>query len=156
MTTDTIDQAIYQAMYAALESRLHLIGSVITADANRETIAQNIRDKGDFYNALGYVLTPLKDGFTLNVGSNVAHEPYVLGGKVPSWTPIAPLISWVERKNLAWTDKDGNKLSIETMAYMIRAKIKREGIAPRNIFETIIKNREAWIYSQLDSLEVTL
>lgn len=148
---------IYQAIYAALERRVHIIGNVIDADARREIMAQKIYDKGDFYDNAGYLVQTTSDGMILRVGSNVKHEPYVLGGKVPSWTPIAPLIAWVQRKGLAWTDKKtGKQLKIEQMAYMIRGKIRREGIAARNVYETVIKNREAWIYQQLDSIEVSL
>lgn len=147
---------IYQAIYAALESRVYLIGSMIDADARREIIAQ-IYDKGDFYDNAGYLVENQPGALVLRVGSNVRHEPFVLGGKVPSWTPIAPLKAWVERKGLAWTDKKSGKLlTIEQMAYMIRGKIKREGIPARNVYETVIKNREAWIYEQLDSIEVKL
>jgi len=53
-----------------------------------------------------------------------------LPGKVPSWTPIAPLIGWVERKHLSWTDKEtGKALTVAESAYLIRGKIKREAIA---------------------------
>ena len=43
--------------------------------------------------------------------SKVFREPDLptLPGKVPSWTPIAPLIAWVERKHLSWTDKETGK-----------------------------------------------
>lgn len=148
---------IYRAIYSALEGKLHLIGSVIDADARREIIAENILDKRDFYNNAGYLVDTQADGMTLRVGSNVRHEPYVLGGKVPSWTPIAPLIAWVERKGLAWVDKQSGKaLSVQQMAYMIRGKIRREGIAARNVYETVIQNREQWIYKQMSSIEVAL
>lgn len=148
---------IYKAIYAALESRVYLIGSVIDADARREIIAQKIYDKGDFYDNAGYLVENQPGALVLRVGSNVRHEPFVLGGKVPSWTPIAPLKAWVERKGLAWTDKKSGKLlTIEQMAYMIRGKIRREGIPARNVYETVIKNREQWIYEQLDSIEVKL
>jgi hypothetical protein len=154
---DQLMREIYQAIYAALESRVYLIGSMIDADARREIIAQNIYDKGDFYDNAGYLVENQPGALVLRVGSNVRHEPFVLGGKVPSWTPIAPLKAWVERKGLAWTDKKSGKLlTIEQMAYMIRGKIKREGIPARNVYETVIKNREAWIYQQLDSIEVKL
>jgi len=154
---DQLMRDIYQAIYAALESRVYLIGSMIDADARREIIAQNIYDKGDFYDNAGYLVENQPGALVLRVGSNVRHEPFVLGGKVPSWTPIAPLKAWVERKGLAWTDKKSGKLlTIEQMAYMIRGKIKREGIPARNVYETVIKNREAWIYEQLDSIEVKL
>jgi len=148
---------IYRAIYAALESRLHLIGSVIDADSRKEILTQQIYDKGDFYGNTGYVVETNDSGMTLRVGSNVKHEPFVLGGKVPSWTPIAPLKSWVERKGLSWTDKKSGKLlNVEQIAYMIQAKIKREGIAARNVFASVIANREQWIYQQLNSIEVSL
>lgn len=148
---------IYRAIYAALERAVYRIGSVIDGDARREIVAQGIVDKGDFLGNAGYVVESLADALVLRVGSNVKHEPYVLGGKVPSWTPIAPLIAWVERKGLAWVDKrSGEKLSVEQMAYMIRGKIKREGIAARNVYETVLKNRDSWIYEQLNSIEVRI
>ncbi len=148
---------IYRAIYAALESRLHLIGSVIDADSRKEILTQQIYDKGDFYGNTGYTVETNDSGMTLRVGSNVKHEPFVLGGKVPSWTPIAPLKSWVERKGLSWTDKKSGKLlNVEQIAYMIQAKIKREGIAARNVFASVIANREQWIYQQLNSIEVSL
>lgn len=154
---DQLMREIYLAIYAALESRVNLIGGVIDADARREIIAQKIYDKGDFYDNAGYLVENQPGALVLRVGSNVRHEPFVLGGKVPSWTPIAPLKAWVDRKGLAWTDKKSGKLlTIEQMAYMIRGKIKREGIPGRNVYETVIKNREAWIYEQLDSIEVKL
>lgn len=148
---------IYRAIYAALESRLHLIGSVIDADSRKEILTQQIYDKGDFYGNTGYVVETDDSGMTLRVGSNVRHEPFVLGGKVPSWTPIAPLKSWVERKGLSWTDKKSGKLlTVDQIAHMIQAKIKREGIAARNVFAQVIANREQWIYQQLSSIEVSL
>jgi hypothetical protein len=148
---------IYRAIYAALESRLHLIGSVIDADSRKEILTQQIYDKGDFYGNTGYVVETNDSGMTLRVGSNVKHEPFVLGGKVPSWTPIAPLIAWVERKHLSWTDKEtGKALTVAEIAYLIRGKIKREGIAARNVFAEVIANREQWIYQQLNSIEVSL
>ena len=154
---DELMVEIYRAIYTALESRLHLIGSVIDADSRKEILAQQIYDKGDFYGNTGYLVETQPSGMTLRVGSNVKHEPFVLGGKVPSWTPIAPLISWVERKHLSWTDKaTGKLLTAQQIAYLIRGKIKREGIAARNVFAEVLSNREQWIYQQLSSIEVSL
>jgi hypothetical protein len=148
---------IYRAIYSALESRLHLIGSVIDADSRREILAQQIYDKGDFYGNTGYLLQTTDTAMILRVGSNVKHEHFVLGGKVPSWTPIAPLIAWVERRHLSWTDKEtGKALTVAEIAYLIRGKIKREGIAARNVFAQVIANREQWIYQQLNDIEVSL
>ena len=157
MSPEELMVEIYRAIYAALESRLHLIGSVIDADSRKEILTQQIYDKGDFYGNTGYIVETNDSGMTLRVGSNVRHEPFVLGGKVPSWTPIAPLKSWVERKGLSWTDKKSGKLlTVDQIAHLIQAKIKREGIAARNVFAQVIANREQWIYQQLNSIEVSL
>ena len=148
---------IYRAIYTALESRLHLIGSVVDAESRREILAQQIYDKGDFYGNTGYLVETSPSAMILRVGSNVKHEPFVLGGKVPSWTPIAPLIAWVERKHLSWTDKEtGKALTVARIAYLIRGKIKREGIVARNVFAQVIANREQWIYQRLNDIEVSL
>ncbi|MDD3524820.1 MAG: hypothetical protein PHQ41_09030 [Candidatus Cloacimonetes bacterium] len=156
-TPDELMREIYLAIYAALESRLHLIGSVIDAESRKEILAQHIYDKGDFYGNTGYLVETNPSAMILRVGSNVKHEPFVLGGKVPSWTPIAPLIAWVERKHLSWTDKEtGKLLTVAEIAYLIRGKIKREGIAARNVFAQVIANREQWIYQQLNDIEVSL
>ena len=154
---DELMREIYMAIYAALESRLHLIGSVIDAESRKEILAQQIYDKGDFYGNTGYLVETTDSAMILRVGSNVKHEPFVLGGKVPSWIPIAPLIAWVERKHLSWTDKEtGKLLTVAEIAYLIRGKIKRQGIAARNVFAEVIANREQWIYQQLSSIEVSL
>jgi len=156
-TPDELMREIYLAIYAALESRLHLIGSVIDAESRKEILAQQIYDKGYFYGNSGYLVETSPDAMILRIGSNVRHEPFVLGGKVPSWTPIAPLIAWVERKHLSWTDKEtGKLLTVAEIAYLIRGKIKREGIAARNVFAEVIANREQWIYQQFSSIEVSL
>ena len=156
-TPDELMREIYLAIYAALQSRLHLIGSVIDADSRKEILAQQIYDKGDFYGNTGYLVETSPDAMILRVGSNVKHEPFVLGGKVPSWTPIAPLITWVERKHLSWSDREtGKALTVAEIAYLIRGKIKREGIAARNVFAEVLANREQWIYQQFNSIEVSL
>lgn len=153
----SIDPEIYAAILTALESRLHLIGSVVEGEARREAMAQKIFDRGDFHQAISYLVDRDAQGFVLRVGSRVPHEPFVLGGKIPSWTPIAPLIGWVERKHLAWTDKrSGAALSVEQMAYMIQHAIHARGIPARNVFQTVLDNREQWIYDQLNSIEVSL
>jgi hypothetical protein len=157
MSGDELMVAIYKAILEALESRLHLIGSVLDGDDRRLTLERGIYDKGDFYNNLGYLVTAEGDGVTLHVGSNVKHEPFVLGGKVPSWTPLAPLKAWVERKHLSWQDKKtGLDLTVEQIAYLIRGKIKREGIPERNVVAEVIEKRESWIIKQLDDIRVVM
>ncbi len=87
----SIDTEILRAIYKALESRLHLIGSVIEGEARRLILERDIKDKGDFFQNTGYAIQFNDASIDLAVGSNVAHEQYVLGGKVPSWTPLEPL-----------------------------------------------------------------
>lgn len=152
---DDLFHEIYQSIVAQLEQRVHLIGNRIVKDAMELAESENIRDRGDFIDSINYIVRSLPDGFLLNVGSRVRHAQYVLGGKVPSWTPIAPLISWVERKGISWVDrKTGKLLSVEQMAYAIRGKIKREGIPARNIFKTVINELDSWITEQIDSIKV--
>ncbi len=69
---------IYRAIYSALESRLHLIGSTIDADSRKEILAQQIYDKGDFYGNTGYLLQTTDTAMILRVGSNVKHEPFAI------------------------------------------------------------------------------
>ncbi len=151
---------IYRAIFTAIKQRAHLIGNVIVGKTKQEILDQEIKDKGDFYRNTEYRVIENDDTVTLFVGSNVKHEPYVLGGKVPSWTPLKPLMAWVERKDLGWVHesgkKKGEKMTIEEMAYLIRGKIKREGIEERNVFAEVIKNQESWIHDQLNSIEAVL
>jgi len=77
-TPDELMREIYLAIYAALESRLHLIGSVIDAESRKEMLAQQIYDKCDFYGNTGYLVETSHDAMILRVGSNVRHEPFVL------------------------------------------------------------------------------
>jgi hypothetical protein len=153
--TDLLNE-VTRAIYAVLESRMHRVGSVLTGEAKEAIIEQNIRDRDDFYRNTEYIVNATANEMTLIVGSNVEHEPFVLGGKVPSWTPFEPIKSWVERKKLNWTDDDGNQLTVKQMAWMIIGKIKREGIEPRNVFAEVVKNHQEWIFDQFTTLDVTL
>lgn len=160
-------QEIYRAIMEVLTQKVHRIGNKIKKEAQAASMQiidhgdykdHYIYAWGDFHDSAGYIVTQVShDTVVLRVGSNVKHEPYVLGGKVPSWTPIAPLISWVERKGLAWVDKDtGEPLSVETMAYMIRAAIKRRGIPARNVYREVIDKYEDWIVKELESMVVNI
>ena len=68
----------YRAIFSALESRLHLIGSVIDAESRKEILTQQIYDKGDFYGNTGYLLQTTDTAMILRVGSNVRHEPFAI------------------------------------------------------------------------------
>lgn len=155
-TTDLYNE-VYRALFAALEGKLHLVGSVVMGDAKEAIIEQNIKDQGDFYRNADYRVARIPNALQLTVGSNVAHEPYVLGGKVPSWTPFEPIKSWVERHEGYFEFKSNNKeKEIDSIAWAIIHKIKREGIPGRNVFAEVMKNRKKWIYEQFTNLEVAL
>jgi hypothetical protein len=157
MIENEVMAEIYRAIWTALEGKLYLIGSVVEKDARKLALEQKIYDKGDFYQGIGYLVKDEGSEMSLFVGSNVKHEPYVLGGKVPSWTPIQPLIGWVERKQLHWVDKkSGKALTVEQMAHLIQHKIRARGIEARNIFQEVLDNREQWIYQQFNSIEIRL
>ncbi|MDD2323751.1 MAG: hypothetical protein PHT77_11680 [Bacteroidales bacterium] len=66
-TLDEIMVEVYRAIYSALESRLHLIGSVIDAESRKEILAQQIYDKGDFYGNTGYLLQTTDTAMILRV-----------------------------------------------------------------------------------------
>ncbi len=160
-----IEKEILRGILTALEQKFNAIGSVIDGEARGLILSRNIRDTGNFYDNATYEVVIEDNAITLYVGSDpkqkgegqneaVSYGQYILGGKVPSWTPLAPLKAWVERKNLNWVDKRGKAFSVTQMAYMIQAKIKREGIPERNVYAEIIKNKEKWIYDQLDSVLV--
>ncbi len=157
---DDLMNEIYRAIHASVIQRAHLIGNVLVAKSKQKILDDGIMDKGDFYRNAEYRVIRKGNEINLHVGSNVAHEPYVLGGKVPSWTPLEPLKSWIERKDLGWKHESGKHkgedMTIEEMAYLIRGKIKREGIEERNVFAEVIKNAQEWIFDQLDSIEVVL
>jgi len=78
-----IDIEILRAIFKAIESRLHRIGSVIEGEARRLILERDIKDKGDFLQNTGYAVQFNNASIDLVVGSNVSHEQYVLGGKVP-------------------------------------------------------------------------
>jgi len=143
-------QDVWSMIRTEIEKALHAIGSTLVKDAKQIILDKNIKDRGDFYRNTAYVVSgSIESRMKLQFGSNVSHEPYVLGGKEPSWTPLAPIVGWVERKGLSWTSKQGNVLTVEQMAWMIIRKIKREGIAARNIFADILKDRESFIIGRL-------
>ena len=115
-----------------------------------------IYDTGEFLNKLTHSVTEENNDIIVRIWSDTQHTKYILGGKVPSWTPLKPLIAWVERKKLNWTDKSGKKLTAIQMAYLIRNKIKREGIKERNVFREVWEEEYSWIKSQLNQIKPTI
>lgn len=77
-TPEELMREIYLAIYSALESRLHLIASVIDAESRKEILAQQIYDKGDFYGNTGHLVETTDTAMILRIGSNVRHEPFAI------------------------------------------------------------------------------
>lgn len=143
---------VWAEVKGELMTRLEAIAEVLEGKVAKKISHYKpyaIRDTGEFLNRLTHRVKEEKDYITLTVWSDTPHAKYVLGGKVPSYTPLAPLEAWVIRKRLAWTDKKGNTLTALQMAYMIRNKIKREGIKERNVMQEVIKEEIGWIEKQL-------
>ncbi len=153
-----IEKEILRGILKALEQKFNLVGSVIEGEARKLIIDRNIRDKDDFLQNTGYEVVIDADAITLFVGSNVKHEQYVLGGREGDYKlkgpPVKVIKSWVERKNISWVDGKGKPIPVDTIVYLVIEKIKREGIEEKNVFAEIIKNKEKWIYDQLDSVLV--
>lgn len=147
-------QDIWALIYHGIERALHEIGSELVKAGKRIILDKNILDKRDFYLNTDYnVSGNLNTKMRLQVGSNVAHEQYVLGGKQPSWTPLAPILGWVQRRALSWTDRiTGREMSITQIAWMVIRKIKREGIKARNVFADILKDRKSFIIGRLKAI----
>ena len=136
-----------------LKIRLEDIGNTLEAKITNKIKNYEpypITNTGQFQQSIFTNVREDKDGLILEIGSSVPYAKYILGGKAPSWTPLAPLEAWVDRKKLNWTDKSGNKLSTKQMAWMIRRKIKREGIKEKNVFQDVVKNEINWIEQQLN------
>ena len=153
---NTADEVL-RAIYHVLNQKMHFVGNTLVRLSKEKIIEQKINAFGDFYESTAYFVTRKTNSIGMVIGSNVKHEPYVLGGKVPSWTPLAPIKAWVERKGLAWVDKKTKmELTVEQMAWMIIRKIKQKGIPARNVFADVLKNEKDWIISQFNNIQVSI
>ena len=143
----------WKRIYDEIIKALYEIGYTITGDAKRMCFEKKIYAFGDFERNIKPVVSGnLSAGMRLQVGSNVAHEPYVLGGKQPSWTPFVPILAWVEKKGLEWVDKRKKVMTAEQIAWTIIHFIKREGIPARNIFAEILTDRKSYVMNRLQRI----
>jgi hypothetical protein len=150
------EREFWQKIHNEIVKALNEIGSTIIGKSKQMILDREIYARGDFYRNSEYVQKGnLRAGYSVQFGSNVKHEPYVLGGKEPSWTPLEPLKAWVERKGLNWTDKKtGTALTTEQMARLIRGKIKREGIPARNVFAEILNDNVGYVRERLARIAI--
>ena len=144
------------AIRKALRKRLDEIGIVLSDLAHKKAEQQGIRASGKFSDQMQHILVDEQTQMVLFVGSNVEYAPYVLGGKVPSFTPLKPLKEWIEMKKIQWVDNNGKDLSVEQMAFMISAKHSKEGIPERNVLAEVITENKNWIFNKLQSLEFVI
>ena len=118
-----------------------------------------IYDTGEFLNKLTHGVTEEDDEIVVRIWSDAKspsgekYAKFILGGRVPSDTPLKPLVAWVERKKLNWTDKSGKKMTAMQMAYLIRNKIRRVGVKERNVFQEVLNEEISWIESQLNKIQ---
>lgn len=145
-------QMVYQEIVSKYMRKMEMLGERLEGKI-AEKIAHYeptpIYDTGEFYRKLTHSVKHECDTITLRLWSNAPHSKYVLGGKVPSWTPIAPLKTWVERKGLSWLDSRGKEMTTEQMAFLIQRKIRRYGIKERNVLAEVFKENEGWIRAAL-------
>lgn len=130
--------------------KLDYMGDLLKGQMIKEASSRKIRAKGDFIKNMSYEVVETPTALILRLGSKVEHAKYVLGGKVPSWTPLEPLMEWIKVRKIVWWDKN-RKMEDKEIAWLISRKHKREGIEPRNIVQDVIDKREGWIRKELES-----
>jgi len=108
---------------------------------------------GEFLNKLQHNVTEDGNDIVMQIWSHTPHAKFVLGGMVPQWVALDPLVKWVERKRLSWVDKQGKKLTAIQMATIIQLKIKRVGVKERNVFREILEEEMSWIEEQLSNIK---
>jgi hypothetical protein len=143
---------IYDLIEKAYLLKLDKIGVILEGQVKKRAKEQGIRDRGDFVRNIDSEVVNMSPYLELRLGSNVPHAKYVLGGKVPSATPLKPLKAWVKRKNLKWYDKDDNLMTTDEMAQAIFWKILKKGIAERNVVKEVLDERAGWIKQELESV----
>jgi len=117
-----------------------------------------IYDTGEFLNKLEHSVTEEEGALVARIWSDAKspsgekYTKYILGGKPPHFVPLKPLVAWVERKKLSWTDKSGKRLTAIQMAYIVQSKIKRVGIKERHVFREVLEEEMSWIEDQLKKI----
>ena len=76
--------------------KLDYMGDLLKGQMIKEASSRKIRAKGDFIKNMSYEVVETPTALILRLGSKVEHAKYVLGGKVPSWTPLEPLMEWIK------------------------------------------------------------
>lgn len=133
---------------ANVERATYRIGIKVSEEAQAK--ARAFKDTGAFHDNLDYQVSIKPRGVEIAFIARAKHSPFVLGGKVPSYTPIAPLVAWVERKKLAWLDKKGKPMSSKSMAFIISRKHHSKGIEARNVIQEAFDENRVFIYNEID------
>ncbi len=144
-------EALTRRIVDGYRKKLDYMGNHLKGQLIKEASKRKIRAKGDFINNMSYEVSETEAGLVLRLGSRVDHAKYVLGGKVPSWTPMEPLMDWIKVRKIVWWE--GNrKVKDKEIAFLIARKHSREGIDARNIVQDVVDSREGWIRRQLASM----
>jgi hypothetical protein len=151
--TEELFQGCKDKAVACLETIGELLKERIIADLERYK-PYPIVDTGEFRNKLKFEVYDEGDAVSLRIWSPAKHSKYILFGSQYGavMPPLQPLIAWVERKKLHWVDaKTGKELEAVQMAWMIRIKIFREGIAERPVFQEVFARKQGWIRTAIKS-----
>ncbi len=113
--------------------------------ATEETLAQGAFDLGH-YNQ-GWAVVVIQGGFQLH--NAAPHAAIIEFGRRPGrpGPPLAPIREWVQRQLV------GNGViaakEADSVAFLIRRKIHRDGTAPRPIFRTVVEHLPEWFAAEL-------
>lgn len=96
-----------------------------------------------------------KNGVIGIIGTNVPYALWVEEGTKPHWTPIAPLVEWVKKKQIAGVyslktrrrlgGKDQKDSENKALAYAVQRKIAKHGTTGQHIFRDGLADSDAEI-----------
>lgn len=160
MKNDDIYSEVIQQLRGKILLKMEGLGEFLEGKIAEEISQIPIYDKGNFLNKLTHGVTSNKSSVTLRIWSSAKHAKFVLGGKVPSAVPKAPIKAWVKRKlskspsfARKFSDpKTGKTLPVDSIVFLIMRKIRREGIKERNVFQSVVKEYLNYIERELKNL----
>lgn len=117
-----------EAIPDTIDETIQLLGLDILSESQKNLSEHNTIDRG----------TLLKSGKVIPrwLEAEISYPtPYALAienGRTPgTMPPVNKLISWAERKQIAWVDEKGRTISPAQTGWMIAKKIQREGTKPQ-------------------------
>lgn len=160
MTNTDAFNEIFEQLKGRVILKMERLGEFLEGKIAEEISNIPIYDKGNFLNKLTHGVTHTQKTVSLRIWSSAKHAKFVLGGKVPSGVPKAPIKEWVVRKiskspsfARKFSDpKTGKRLPVDSIVFLIMRKIRREGIKERNVFQNVVKEYLNYIERELKSI----